>query len=384
MLKVYARHMGTSHFCLPHELNVRKYGAFITPGLVQSPRRNFNILFFGRDTFSSAVFDELRQAKDILDSLLVATTPDQWVGRRRQTLSVAPLKQLAESTHTPVIHIPENKDEFSHWIPPTPFDKSTSTNVLVTASFGRRIPSSCLDLFHRGRKLNVHPSLLPQYRGAAPIQHALLDGVHTTGVSVIEMEDGKGFDYGDIWAQQAIGVPKGSTYVSLEPQLAKIGGQLLIDVLRKAKFDSSSVAHPQDDSRATKARLIKAEQSEIDWTTWNAERIERTHRAIGHQRPVFTNIPDKHKSRLQLLEMRPATEIEKKPELNVPGSAIFEPSDGSLRICCAEGTQMVVSKLKTENKSAIKAKEWWNGVPSIWIRNGLLQLGSSHSTRAQE
>ncbi|CAE6434159.1 hypothetical protein ACGC1H_001431 [Rhizoctonia solani] len=318
---------------------------------------------------------------DVLDSLVVATTPDQWVGRRRQTLSIAPLKQLAESTQIPVVYIPEDKDEFTRWIPPAPFSEPARNNVLVTASFGRRIPSSCLDLFHRGRKLNVHPSLLPKYRGAAPIQHALLDGVDTTGVSVIEMEDGKGFDFGDIWAQEAMNVPRGSTYVTLEPQLAKLGGQLLIDVLRQAKINTSFAAHPQDHSQATKARLIKAEQSEINWATWNADYIERTHRAIGHQRSVFTYIPDRHASRLQILEMRPAAEEEKRPELNLPGETLFEPSDNTLRICCAEGTQLIVSKLKTENKNSAKAKEWWNGIPSTWLRNRLLQLGLPHNAR---
>ncbi|CAE6521868.1 unnamed protein product [Rhizoctonia solani] len=207
------------------------------------------------------------------------------MGRTKATnlVSEAPLKQLAESALVPLIHIPENKDEFSRWAPPAPLNESSNNNVLVTASFGRRIPSSCLGLFHRGRKLNVHPSLLPKYRGAAPIQHALLDGADTTGVSVIEMEDGKGFDFGDIWAQEAMNVPAGSTYTSLEPQLAKLGGKLLIDVLRKAKVDLSFTARPQDHSQATKARLIKAEQSEINWAAWNAERVQRTDRAIGHQ-----------------------------------------------------------------------------------------------------
>ncbi|KAF8761599.1 Formyltransferase [Rhizoctonia solani] len=310
--------------------------------ITQTFHRDYNVLFFGRDTFSSVVFSELSQAKDVLDLLVVATTPDQWIGRRRQTLSV------------------------------------------VTASFGRRIPSSCLDIFHRGRKLNVHPSLLPKYRGAAPIQHALLDGVDTTGVSVIEMEDGKGFDFGDIWGQRTMDIPMGSTYMSLEPKLAKMGGQLLVEILRKAKSDSLFTAYSQDHSRATKARLIRAEQSEIDWKAWNAERIERTHRAIGHQRPVFTYIPDKHTSRLQLLEMRTAAESDTKVELNVPGKALFYPSDNTLRIGCAEGTQLIVSKLKTENKSALKAKEWWNGVPPIWLQNGFLQLGSPCSTNTPD
>ncbi|KAF8707728.1 Formyltransferase, partial [Rhizoctonia solani] len=369
--------------------------------ITQTFHRDYNVLFFGRDTFSSVVFSELSQAKDVLDLLVVATTPDQWIGRRRQTLSVAPLKQIAQSVQVPVIHVPEDRDEFSHWIvsntlsfldndqltktqPPEPFNESSNKNLLVTASFGRRIPSSCLDIFHRGRKLNVHPSLLPKYRGAAPIQHALLDGVDTTGVSVIEMEDGKGFDFGDIWGQRTMDIPMGSTYMSLEPKLAKMGGQLLVEILRKAKSDSLFTAYSQDHSQATKARLIRAEQSEIDWKAWNAERIERTHRAIGHQRPVFTYIPDKHTSRLQLLEMHTAAESDTKVELNVPGKALFYPSDNTLRIGCAEGTQLIVSKLKTENKSALKAKEWWNGVPPIWLQNGFLQLGSPCSTNTPD
>ncbi|CAE7225472.1 unnamed protein product [Rhizoctonia solani] len=363
---------------LSHGYNIRLHRT----GINRTLRRDFNVLFFGRDTFSSVVFNELRQAKDVVDLLMVVTTPDQWVGRRRQNLSVAPLKQLAESIQVPVFHIPENKDELVHWTPPIPFDEPANGNVLVTASFGKRIPGSCLSLFCRGRKLNVHPSLLPKYRGAAPIQHALLDGVDKTGVSIIEMEDGKGFDFGDIWAQQTMNVPQGSTYMSLEPRLAGLGGQLLIDVLRKAKSDASFAACPQNHSQATKARLIKTEQSEINWAIWSAERVERTHRAIGHQRPVFTYMPDKHASRLQLLEMRPAVESEKKPVLNMPGQTLFEPSDNTLRIYCAEGTQLVVSRLKTENKNALKAKEWWNGVPSIWLKDGLLHLGLPHNAKA--
>lgn len=123
--------------------------------------------------------------------------------------------------NVPVVHIPEHQEDFSNWVvrsapsypndipidwnqPPSPFSTTSDNNVLVTASFGRRVPKSCLGFFNRGRKLNVHPSLLPRYRGAAPIQHALLDGINITGTSVIEMEDGKGFDFGDIWAQQQL------------------------------------------------------------------------------------------------------------------------------------------------------------------------------------
>ncbi|QRV91116.1 methionyl-tRNA formyltransferase [Ceratobasidium sp. AG-Ba] len=314
---------------------------------------------------------------DVLDSLVVATTQDQWVGRRRQTLSVAPLKLTAQLHDLPVIYVPEDKIEFSSWVPPPPFDLLSNNNILVTASFGRRIPQTCLRYFQRGRKLNVHPSLLPAYRGAAPIQHALLDGIGTTGTSIIEMEDGKGFDFGDIWAQQDFKIPPFSTYRSLEPELAKLGGRLLVQVLRRAKADTNFAAIPQDHSLATKARLIKAEQSEIQWSSWDAEQIERTHRAIGHQRPVFTTTPDKRRSRLQLLEISVASESAQVPSLRVPGDATYEPSNNSLRIKCANQTQLIVSVVKGENKSAVKVKEWWNGVPSVWLKDGVLKLGSS-------
>ncbi|KAG9101167.1 Methionyl-tRNA formyltransferase [Ceratobasidium sp. 370] len=373
MLRCYTRHK--------HGLKSLERGLlgsmaeYAPPSHLGLSHRYFNVLFFGRDTFSSRVFAELSQAKDILDELVVATTQDQWVGRRRQTLSIAPLKLLAQSQDVPVVHIPEDKEEFINWVPPPPFQAPSSNNVLVTASFGRRIPQSCLERFGRGRKLNVHPSLLPAYRGAAPIQHALLDGIEVTGVSVIEMEDGKGFDFGDIWAQQDFNFPNDSTYLSLEPELASLGGRLLAHVLRQAKTNPAFAASPQDHARATKARLIKAEQSEIQWSTWDAARVERTHRAIGHQRPVFTTLPDKAKSRLQLLEMHVIPEDTQTSALVYPGDATYEPSDNTLRVRCANQTQLAVSTLKSQNKNTLKIKEWWNGVPPQWLNDGVLKLG---------
>ncbi|KAG9124336.1 Methionyl-tRNA formyltransferase [Ceratobasidium sp. 392] len=289
----------------------------------------------------------------------------------------APLKLFAQSHSIPVVHISEDKEEFSNWVPPSPFNSSPENNVLVTASFGRRIPRSCLELFHRGRKLNVHPSLLPAYRGAAPIQHALLDGINVTGVSVIEMEDGKGFDFGDIWAQKDFEIPNHATYLSLEPELARLGGRLLVHVLRQAKANPAFAASPQDHARATKARLIKTEQSEVRWADWDAPHVERTHRAIGHQRPVFTTMPDNAKSRLQLLEMHVAPENAQTSILCRPGDATYEPSGHTLRIQCANQTQLLVSIVKSENKNALKVKEWWNGIPPAWLNNGVLKLGST-------
>lgn len=90
---------------------------------------------------------------------------------------------------------------------------------------------------------------------------------------------------------------------------------------------------------------------------------------------MFTTIPDKNKSRLQLLEMHVAPQEDWQPALQHPGDAVYEAKDNILRIKCAHETQLIVSVVKGENKNALKIKEWWNGIPPAWLEDGLLKLG---------
>lgn len=173
---------------------------------------------------------------DVWASIDVATTPDTRVGRRGSKLAVckfwyvllrysmdlnestAPLKLASERLNIPIHTIPPEKSTFRHWQLPWPFTPSEappSSHLLVTASFGRILSNGHLNAFAPGRKLNVHPSLVPAYRGAAPIQHVLIDGQKETGVSVIEMtERKKGLDSGGVW---------GTThYVSRTPRTLQI------------------------------------------------------------------------------------------------------------------------------------------------------------------
>lgn len=142
--------------------------------------------------------------------------------------------------------------------PPAPFNRppsGPSNHLLVTASFGRILPDPFLNLFAPSRRLNVHPSLLPAYRGAAPIQHVIINGEKETGVCVLGMvELSKGLDSGDIWGKKTVvsytlldqfidgrsylcgfcvqPIPEGSSYGSLRDTLAREGGSLLVSVLR--------------------------------------------------------------------------------------------------------------------------------------------------------
>jgi methionyl-tRNA formyltransferase len=113
----------------------------------------------------------------------------------------APLRTLAESLHVPVNFIPAEKPDFKHWEPPPPFSThAQADHVLVTASFGRILTAAQLDRFPPAHRLNVHGSVLPAYRGPAPIQHTILDGASATGVSVAQMlKRGSGIDKGPVW-----------------------------------------------------------------------------------------------------------------------------------------------------------------------------------------
>ncbi|TFK26147.1 hypothetical protein FA15DRAFT_667825 [Coprinopsis marcescibilis] len=300
----------------------------------------------GRDEFSCLVLRELHAASDVWNELVVVTNPDQRVGRRGSGLSVSPLKLSSDKLPgTRVEYIPHTKPEFRKWKLPEPFssyvfspsegnDSGTpsppANHVLVTASFGRILTRKHLSHFLPHRRLNVHPSLLPQYRGPAPIQHSLLNGDHETGVCVIEMLDAvpkkdpliptdsiggvqgpdtiqgdnvngepvrshsrkSRIDAGDIWARNRLVQPASADFEQMRDLLAVEGGRLLVDVLRNFKHGIECRAVSQitlDDHITIRAApMIGLEDGLVDPAEMTAEDICRKWRAIGHQRPIHT------------------------------------------------------------------------------------------------
>ncbi|PCH35390.1 Formyltransferase [Wolfiporia cocos MD-104 SS10] len=351
--------------------------AYIRKHLRVSCRRSLYILFLGRDEFSCLVLEQLYRNKDVWEELVIVTQPDVKTGRRGSKLSISPLKTLGQQLGLPVHFIPPDKGSFKTWQPPSPFSTSPTelvppTHILVTASFGRILPNSLLQLFQPSRRLNVHPSLLPAYRGAAPIQHALIDGQRETGVCVIEMmERKKGIDAGAIWAQRRMEIGEEEMFLTLRDTLAREGGQLLVSVLRDM-IDGKAVSVPQPtDPAAPRAPAIQGEDAMLNFEKMSAEEIVRRHRAISHQKPLFTYL--KTKRTLQIHSPRIFTEPleDDKSILPIPGVAIYHPPSESLLIRCALDSIIAVPQVKQQDRSLLKAKEWWNGVrPDMRITEG--------------
>lgn len=212
-----------------------------------------------------------------LESLLVSgyrirgvyTQPDRPSGRGRKA-SQSPVKQIALKAGVPVFQPADFRD-------PLVLEalKEMSPDIMVVAAYGILLPKAVLNIPRLGC-INIHASLLPRWRGAAPIQRAIQAGDSETGVTLMQMSSG--LDKGDILAQKAVSIHLDDTAQTLHDRLAHAGAQLLLQKL-PAILDRQVVPEPQDNRLATYAEKLSKAEGEIDWT-WPASRIERDIRAF--------------------------------------------------------------------------------------------------------
>jgi methionyl-tRNA formyltransferase len=184
------------------------------------------------------------------------TQPDKAAGRGRK-LTPSPVKQLALKQGLPVfqpasLRSPEAQAEA------VPLLQSFAPDFLVVAAYGMILPQAVLDV-PKWAPVNVHTSLLPRYRGAAPVQRALMDGLEETGVSIMRME--AGLDTGPVYAQQAVSC-RGENQGTLFVKLARASGPLLLETLR-AVAEGRAVEHPQDGALATYAAKVSKQEGWI-------------------------------------------------------------------------------------------------------------------------
>ncbi|PJF41496.1 MAG: methionyl-tRNA formyltransferase [Phototrophicales bacterium] len=227
------------------------------------------IIFMGTPDFAVQTLQALITHHDVIG---VITQPDRPAGRK-QRIRESPVKQVALAHDIPIfqpqrLRKAETIAELRAWQPDTP-------DVYVVAAFGQILPQEVLDIPHHG-SLNVHASLLPRWRGAAPIQAAIRAGDSESGVTIMKMD--AGLDTGPMLAQRAIPLAPDETGQSLHDKLATLGAELLLETL-PGYLAGDITPQPQDDSLATLAPQIKKEEGHIDWSQ-SAASIERLVRAF--------------------------------------------------------------------------------------------------------
>ncbi len=297
------------------------------------------VVFMGTPDFAVASLDALVNAGYEVQAVI--TQPDRPKGRGNK-LAFPEVKTRALELGLPV-HQPDSvKDEaFLELL------KGYNPEVIVVVAFGRILPQSVLDLPKYGC-INVHGSLLPQYRGAAPIQRAVLDGLKETGVTTMRMDIG--MDTGDLLLQAALPITEEDTTGTMFDKLAVLGGSLLIDTLAGLEA-GSIVPQKQDDSKATHAARILKEDEVIHWDD-DAEKIFCQIRGLAPAPGAYTLWEGQ---RMKLWKSR----IHPKETGRQPGTVV-EIGKDYLLVQTGKGC-LEILELQPAGKKAMPAKAFANG-----------------------
>ena len=242
-----------------------------------------NIVFFGSDEFSILVLEGLLKAG--LNVTAVITETDKRAGRGDEVTSPL-IKKLATEKQLAVVQ-PESKAEIASVL------QQLQPDLVVLASYGKILPEEALEVPVYGA-LNVHPSLLPKYRGATPLQSAILAGAKETGVTIMKMN--AGIDTGEVVKQTTATIEPNETFLSLRDKLAKIGADLLIKAI-PSYLAGQMKLNPQG-ADATQTKKSTKEMGEIDWNQ-SPSMIDRQIRALNPWPGTYTGISNK---RLKILE----------------------------------------------------------------------------------
>lgn len=303
------------------------------------------IIFFGTPRFAEIVLQKII-ADGSYEILGVVTTPDEPVGRK-QVLTAPPTKILAEKNGLKVWQPEKLNDEFLKEL------GDPNADLFIVAAYGKIIPQKFLDLPKFGC-VNVHPSLLPKYRGASPIQSALLNGEKETGVTIMKMD--AEMDHGAIVSSIKYQVSETDITEILMEKLAEVGADLLLKIIPDYLAGKIELRE-QDHSAATFCKIIKKSDGEIDWSK-PAEEIYNQWRAFYPWPGVFANIKTlKHESIkakfIELSLMDGSDEGRAAGEMFVRGNKLFV-AGGDKKI-------LEIIKLQPEGKNVLGAKEFING-----------------------
>lgn len=223
------------------------------------------ILFAGTPDFSVPALEAIADQHEVL---AVFTQPDRRSGRGKK-VTEPPVKKTAKALSL-AVYQPNNLSDQTELI------RDLAPDVMVVVAYGVILPQAILDIPKHGC-LNIHASLLPRWRGAAPIQRAIQAGDKNTGICIMQME--AGLDTGPVLETETIKISDDDTSTSLQDKLAKLGAQAIASVLNQLEMKQSLIGVTQDHEKATYANKINKAEAEIDWSL-PALQIERSTRAF--------------------------------------------------------------------------------------------------------
>lgn len=297
------------------------------------------LVFCGTPAFAVPTLERLVQAGH--DVRLVLTRPDRPRGRGME-VTPSPVKESALRAGLPVTQ-PErikNNPEFRAEL------EALAPRAIVVVGYGRIIPAWMLELPPLGN-LNLHASLLPKYRGAAPIQWAIASGEKVTGNTTMRINEG--LDTGDILLQQSEPIRDDDTAMTLAPRLAAAGAELMVETLRRLESGDLQPT-PQDHAQATLAPILKKEDGRVDFSR-KAEQIGCRLRGFQPWPGAFTTFRGRS---LNLTAARPR-------DIAGPAPGEVRWTGDALLLGCGGGTTLEILEVQPEGKRSMSARDFANG-----------------------
>ena len=297
-----------------------------------------NLVFCGTPQFAVPTLEKLVEAGFAVR--LALTQPDRPKGRGLE-LVASPVKQAALRLGVS-LYQPEkikNNEELRARL------REINPDATIVVGYGRIIPKWMLDLPRFGN-INLHASLLPRYRGAAPIQWAIANGEAVTGVTTMRIDEG--LDTGDILLQQELGIADDDTAETLSPKLAEIGAELMIETLRGIAAGTIK-SRSQDNAAATLAPILTKEEGRIDFSR-SAQEVYNRFRSFQPWPGAFTTFRGKG---LNVTRMKPASELVPLGTLLVRGNRLLAG--------CGNDSAVELLELQPEGKRRMPASDFIHG-----------------------
>jgi methionyl-tRNA formyltransferase len=309
------------------------------------------LIFCGTPQFAVPTLERLIAEKHDIE--LVMTNPDEPRGRGYE-VKPSPVKHAALKAGLEVFQPLKLKEEST-----AGFLSKFRPDLIVVVAYGHIIPRWMIDLPKYGC-INLHASLLPKYRGAAPIQWAIIRGESVTGVTTMKIDEG--LDTGDILLKREVPIRDEDTTETLSEHLSSVGADLMVETLPKL-MRAEIRPQPQNHAQATFAPILKKEDGQIDWRL----RVEEIGWRVRGLRPwpgAFTSFRSKN---LHIWSAAPVTDQVRPGQ--EPGTLL--PDRGTLRVVCGQGTLLEIHELQLEGRKRLPARHFLNGVrPSPGERLG--------------
>ena len=294
------------------------------------------VVFMGTPLFAVPVLERLIESTNVIG---VVTQPDKEVGRKK-VLAKSPVKLLAEKHNIKVLQPVKLKYEYQDIIDLNP-------DIIITCAYGQILPFELLD-FPKYKTINVHGSLLPKYRGGAPIQRSIMNGDKTTGITIMRTD--VGMDSGDMIVKEEVDILDSDNYESLSSKLSLIGADLLIDVLPNI-FDGDVEYIKQNDDEVTFAPIIKKEDEYLSFDDMSINIFNKI-RGLSPEPSCYAILDGE---RVKFYEARIGSS-----KNDVSGKIINVYKDG-IGVSTNDG-EIVITKIQMPGKKVMLTRDYLNGI----------------------